>query len=83
MTRSPTENDSVHRDRLLAKFGRWLKRHPVAAGVVLTALIGLGLGWEWLAASGLLFVALAGLGCLLMCVFGLHGGRHSKGSDGD
>jgi len=82
MTKSPTENDSVQRDSRLARLGRWFKRHPVAAGVVLTALIGLGLGWDWLVASGLLLAALAGLACLLMCVLGFHGGR-GKGPDGD
>ena len=43
-------------------------------------VIGLALGWNWLAASGLLVVALVGLGCLMMCVLGMHSG-HDKGDE--
>lgn len=60
------------------KLGQWLKRHPITGALVLAALAGLALGWNWLAASGLLVVALVGLGCLLMCFFGLHGGRERR-----
>ena len=81
MTKTSAKNESTPGGRLHA-FRRRLKRHPIAVALLLAALAGLALGWNWLAASGLLVVALAGLGCLLMCVFGLHGGR-DKGGGGD
>lgn len=81
MTKTPVKGESMPGDRL-RRFRRWCKRHPIAVALVLAAVAGLALGWNWLAASGLLVVALAGLGCLLMCVFGLHGGR-DKGAGGD
>lgn len=81
MTKTPAKDESTPSGQVHA-FSRWLKRHPIAFALVLAALGGLALGWNWLAASGLLVVALAGFGCLLMCVFGLHGGR-DKGAGGE
>lgn len=52
----------------MRRFRRWLKCHPLAVAFVLSALAGLALGWDWLAGSGLLVVALAGLGWLFLCV---------------
>ncbi len=73
MNKLPEEAEVMPGGRM-RRVRRWLKRRRIAVAFGISALAGLALGWDWLAASGLLVVALAGLGCLLMCVFGLHGG---------
>lgn len=83
MTKTPGNNECTTPGGRLHAFSQWFKRHRIASALVLAALVGLALGWNWLAASGLLVAALVGLGCLLMCLVGLHGGRDKSGRDGD
>lgn len=79
MTKSEKENEPGRGARVRS-LRQWFRHRPIAVAVCLVALIGLALGWNWLAASGLLVVALVGLGCLLMCVLGMHSG-HDKGDE--
>lgn len=51
----------------------WLRRNRVWLAVTAVIAVGLALGWDWLAASGLLGIVLVLLACAVMCAVGMRG----------
>lgn len=52
----------------------WVCRNRGWLAVAMLIAVGLALGWDWFAASGLLGIILVLLACAVMCVVGMRGG---------
>jgi hypothetical protein len=75
---STTADSSRHQSQAL---WTWIKRRRLLVGSAVVAVLGLALGWNWLAAAGVLPILFATLPCALMmgmCMKGM--GSNKSGS---
>ncbi|MES1944516.1 hypothetical protein PC39_10382 [Salinisphaera sp. PC39] len=75
-------NDKQPQDDADRGSASWWPRYRVSLTLAAAVAIGLALGWDWLAATGLLGIVLILLACLAMCAIAMRGGSGGRDSGG-